>query len=83
MPDFDFDAFNHDTPYEGEDGQSRPYNNDAAAPAISTMEAAVANLTETPIDKMAVEEVAENIENPTETNNAPVDNGSADVVEKW
>jgi hypothetical protein len=21
MPDFDFDAFNHDTPYEGEDGQ--------------------------------------------------------------
>ena len=22
MPDFDFDAFNHDTPYEGEDGQA-------------------------------------------------------------
>ena len=21
MPDFDFDAFNHDTPYEGEEGQ--------------------------------------------------------------
>ena len=21
MPDFDFDAFNHDTPYEGENGQ--------------------------------------------------------------
>lgn len=26
MPDFDFDAFNHDTPYEGEgfEGESRP-----------------------------------------------------------
>ena len=24
MPDFDFDAFNHDTPYEGEDGQQQP-----------------------------------------------------------
>ena len=23
MPDFDFDAFNHDTPYEGEDGQQQ------------------------------------------------------------
>ena len=22
MPDFDFDAFNHDTPYEGEEGQA-------------------------------------------------------------
>ncbi len=28
MPDFDFDAFNHDTPYEGEEGQQA-----AAAPA--------------------------------------------------
>ncbi len=26
MPDFDFDAFNHDTPYEGEEGQQQqPY----------------------------------------------------------
>ena len=24
MPDFDFDAFNHDTPYEGENGQHTP-----------------------------------------------------------
>jgi hypothetical protein len=23
MPDFDFDAFNHDTPYEGEEGQQQ------------------------------------------------------------
>src|SRR6266550_3641286 len=24
MPDFDFDAFNHDTPHEGEEGQAIP-----------------------------------------------------------
>jgi len=83
MPDFDFDAFNHDTPYEGEEGQRQPYNNDAAAPAVSNMETVVADLTETPIEKIAAEEVAENIETPTETNNGPVDNGSAEVVEKW
>ena len=28
MPDFDFDAFNHDTPYEGEEGQQ---NNNVSA----------------------------------------------------
>ena len=37
MPDFDFDAFNHDTPYEGEEGSS--YNNEgsvaeSSAPAV-------------------------------------------------
>jgi hypothetical protein len=31
MPDFDFDAFNHDTPYEGEGGESG-YHHDAQAP---------------------------------------------------
>jgi hypothetical protein len=30
MPDFDFDAFNHDTPYEGEEGQP---SESAPAPA--------------------------------------------------
>lgn len=78
MPDFDFDAFNHDTPYEGEEGQA--YNNETAAPAPVAMEI-VANVTETPVEKLAVEE--ENIETPTETNNGTADNGSAEVVEKW
>lgn len=36
MPDFDFDAFNHDTPYEGEDGAP------AAAPAATVSEEAPA-----------------------------------------
>ena len=36
MPDFDFDAFNHDTPYEGEEGGQAP------APAASVSEEAPA-----------------------------------------
>jgi hypothetical protein len=41
MPDFDFDAFNHDTPYEGEDGQPSTFSpsnepETAAAPVAHT-----------------------------------------------
>jgi hypothetical protein len=76
MPDFDFDAFNHDTPYEGEEGgQSQGYSSETVSPAIE----AVVNITETPVEKV----VAENIETPTETNNDTADNGSAEVAEKW
>ena len=85
MPDFDFDAFNHDTPYEGEDGQSQPHNNDAAAPVVNTMEAAVADLTETPIEKIEAEIVKEKDTEtpPIEADNGTTDNGSAEVAEKW
>jgi len=38
MPDFDFDAFNHDTPYEGEDGQAAGSNHEA--PVMSATPAA-------------------------------------------
>src|SRR5882757_5725286 len=31
MPDFDFDAFNHDTPYEGEEGAQQPVTETAVA----------------------------------------------------
>ena len=86
MPDFDFDAFNHDTPYEGEDGQSQPYNNNNdAAPVVSTMEAAVADLTETPIEKIEAEIVKEEDTEtpPIEADNGTTGNGSAEAAEKW
>src|SRR5437870_12173513 len=57
MPDFDFDAFNHDTPYEGEEGQS---NNTPSATASTgtettdvsaeTTEPAPAQNTESPAE---------------------------------
>jgi len=85
MPDFDFDAFNHDTPYEGEDGQGGQSANDGTEmSAPSAMETIVADLTETPVaETTATEEIAETTETPDEINNGPVDNGSAEVVEKW
>jgi hypothetical protein len=80
MPDFDFDAFNHDTPYEGDDTQVTH-----AEPA--KMQTIVADLTETPIEKIEAENItenaAENTETTTETNDGPADNGSAEVAEKW
>ncbi len=84
MPDFDFDAFNHDTPYEGEDGQS---NQGAQATAVTTetsfAEDMVSEETQTPIAEQIENE--EKIETPAETNNdsANTNNGSDEVAEKW
>lgn len=76
MPDFDFDAFNHDTPYEGEEGgQTHGNNNEASATPVMEI---VANVTETP-----VEDITENMETPTNTDSGTADNGSTEVVEKW
>ncbi len=36
MPDFDFDAFNHDTPYEGEEGGAASFEAPAQEPAPKT-----------------------------------------------
>ena len=54
MPDFDFDAFNHDTPYEGEDGQ----NNQSSEKASASAETPVAKVEETPIAEVLVEETS-------------------------
>jgi hypothetical protein len=58
MPDFDFDAFNHDTPYEGEEGGAVAENNNTEATA--TVEAAAPVVNETPsapVDNGSTEEV--------------------------
>ncbi len=81
MPDFDFDAFNHDTPYEGEDGQA-PYVpvGETAATPVAEVETEVAEASAAPVAEVPV---SETIETPTETNNGTADNGSAEVAEKW
>jgi hypothetical protein len=94
MPDFDFDAFNHDTPYEGEDGQAPATNvttADVETPEATATEAPIAETseataTEVPLTETAViEPVAaeEKIETPSETNNGSVKNGSTEEAEKW
>ena len=74
MPDFDFDAFNHDTPYEGgEDGQAKHENTDETSSPVSTIE------DETP-SSSPVTMAAK----PEETvSAAPQDNGHSEEVDKW
>jgi hypothetical protein len=68
MPDFDFDAFNHDTPYEGEEGGQHH------AAAETT------NLAAEPAEEIVTEKTEEA---PAVENNTPVDNGSTEEVDKW
>ncbi len=69
MPDFDFDAFNHDTPYEGEDGQQQTSSFDENASFTEKQE-------HTPILTTAIA--------PEEaTYQPPLDNGSTEEVDKW
>jgi hypothetical protein len=68
MPDFDFDAFNHDTPYEGEEGGQHH------ATAETT------NLAAEPAEEIVTEKTEEA---PAVENNTPVDNGSTEEVDKW
>lgn len=69
MPDFDFDAFNHDTPYEGEEGQGSVVEKEN-----TTVE------TESPAS-MASDTVKE--EAPAENAAPPADNSHHEEVDKW
>jgi hypothetical protein len=67
MPDFDFDAFNHDTPYEGEEGAT---GETSAAPVAATEPAAASAISE---------EVAPAPDDAP----AAGDNGNGVEVDKW
>ena len=70
MPDFDFDAFNHENPYEGEEVayQGSPSNSgDNESSAASTSEKEIIAPSST-VDS---------------TPQAPLDNGSTEEVDKW
>src|SRR5882762_279500 len=75
MPDFDFDAFNHDTPYEGDD--ARP------APSYSE-EATVTATTETGYSESVAPTVSAEVEKIEDApvapidSSTPVDNGSTE-----
>jgi len=68
MPDFDFDAFNHDTPYEGDEGQA------------NTNE--TKKLSEPVLDKEP-ESTAAHIDPVDQKIIPPADNGSTEEVDKW
>ena len=74
MPDFDFDAFNHDTPYEGEEGQVQASTE--ATEAVETVAIAVEAEPETiPAKEETPASAPINVE--------PLDNGSDVEVDKW
>ena len=74
MPDFDFDAFNHDTPYEGEEGQ--PYNQGENPGYEKKAEVVNDIVTETKVEEEVI------VPAPTESQ-LPLDNGSHEEVDKW
>lgn len=72
MPDFDFDAFNHDTPYEGDEGQQAASN--GFEPTIQE---------NTIIKDEPITETPESVKEE-ETIPAPAqDNGHSEEVDKW
>ncbi len=74
MPDFDFDAFNHDTPWEGDEANAATTT---AAPAdVATSEN---EITQTPADTEGTTITPA----PEETPATAMDNGSKEEVDKW
>ena len=93
MPDFDFDAFNHDTPYEGDDnGQHRGTQSGSSA----TAEGASSSEVTTPASQetafvsdnaeptsIAQDMVANETQSPAVATDQAPDNGKNDEVDKW
>ncbi|RYF85672.1 MAG: DUF3276 family protein [Chitinophagaceae bacterium] len=80
MPDFDFDAFNHDNPYEGDENGQAPYNSEApqSAPVSETISEPVEEAKEKAalIENASAE--AKDADKP-----ANFDNYSTEEVDKW
>ena len=75
MPDFDFDTFNHDTPYDGDDSQTVSSTTVVVENAVAEN---VVDETEVPTASTPSVEIV-----PETTSNEPMDNGSDVVVDKW
>ena len=75
MPDFDFDAFNHDTPFEGEDGQGH-------VPAADATVAVSEAVAKEPVAEKAAPVINEN-EVPVAAEQPKADSGSHEEVDKW
>jgi hypothetical protein len=69
MPDFDFDAFNHDTPYESEEGHQHSNNNVITSSSLKESNHSIENIQ--PNNITIIE---------SDINS---DNGSTEEVDKW
>lgn len=68
MPDFDFDAFNHDTPYEGDESQTTP-SSTLTESSTEELKEVTSELT-SPLSEIPEIKSSE-------------DNGSTEEVDKW
>jgi Protein of unknown function (DUF3276) len=80
MPDFNFDAFNHDTPYDGEGGDNYGGSDEAETPRIAEVaapaaEAAVAEVADVPPPPVPLQE-----ETPSA---GTADSTAHEEVDKW
>lgn len=71
MPDFDFDAFNHDTPYEGDEQNATASTSPGSSPSMNVDNKE--EIKEKPVETIHVSEM------PI----VPLDNGSTEEVDKW
>ena len=71
MPDFDFDAFNHDTPYEGEEGQKHAENAPSEQPSFQK------------VPEIVEEKSFQEVKAPELDEPIKLDNGSTEEVDKW
>jgi len=76
MPDFDFDAFNHDTPYEGDEAAGNHQ------PAATTEVPAETVTASSVVEETIAPEVAE-VKPAVADDAEPQDNGSSVEVDKW
>ena len=81
MPDFDFDAFNHDTPYEGEmngEGQSDNHNNHNS----ESLNTPHSETESTPLENK-VEEAPVQMETPAPATDTHHNDTAHEEVDKW
>ena len=85
MPDFDFDAFNHDTPYEGdENGHQSNTQTQSSSLSETTSSSDELNDSETIPTTTNAEDIVANItQAPSVAEDINTDNGKNEEVDKW
>jgi hypothetical protein len=74
MPDFDFDAFNHEYDEEGGEGGEGGYSGGYSQPASATVAAVESPIEEAPVSAP---------EAPSTPSAPETDNGASEEVDKW
>ncbi len=83
MPDFDFDAFNHDNPYEGDENGQAGNAEGSQTAVVETVSETVAEPVAEAMDKAALVADAPVAPEKEAEEQKPYDNHSTEEVDKW